>query len=108
MHSRTLQKIQSAALLLQEWRGLPPRFRKFESLHDEPILMAQKVLDAFREGQYLTSNEIADEVNLSPESVRQVLRSLEKGGFEFEVSEAKGYRPKGGRPKKTTTITGKS
>lgn len=30
MHSRTLQKIQSAALHIQEWRSLPTRFRKFE------------------------------------------------------------------------------
>ena len=94
---------------------LAPALGRFLELHPDeqawlyPLLgraerRASTVLECIQ-GNYLSYEEIAQECDIHPSTVKQILYALSDGGINFKVNSSnKWMTPQGGRNRKLTRI----
>lgn len=101
-NKRSIEKIRAAAQIIGEH---PEAIAITYDHLAEPVQLAISILKVLQTAEYLTAPEIAEELPVVPETIRQALRALiwnpEEGGIIIQInygnSEASGYSLPGGK-----------
>ncbi len=95
MNQTSLAKIQTASTFLRYFRDCVPLplQAQIRPYLDQPYQLALNILDCCEAIDGCTPDAIAQRLELSKSSVRQVLSALREGGLVFMASPAKGWIP---------------
>lgn len=95
MNQTSLAKIQTASTFLRYFRRCVPLplQAQIRPYLDQPYQLALNILDCCEEMEGCTTEAIAQRLDLSKSSVRQVLSALRDGGLVLLASPAKGWMP---------------
>lgn len=95
MNQTSLEKIQAASTFLRYFRRcLPHNIQTIVRPYlDQPYQLALNILDCCEDSACCTTEAIAQRLNLSKSSVRQVLAALREEGLVFMASTSKGWFP---------------